>query len=144
MMKNTSKLTFQNSAEKELSAELLLRRVIREHISDALNEDPKTESPGVEDPKTESPGVQELDPKAKEMLQTLADLKPSSLKAFSDALIKLASVLKNHDIDAKAAQINTSELKNRWHELMAIVAGLLSDQKASSTEVASVSTRVGP
>jgi len=133
MMKNTSKLTFQNSAEKELSAERLLRRVIREHISDALNENPKTESPG----------VKELDPKAKEMLQTLAEFEPSSLTAFSGGLIKLASVLKNHDIDAKAAQINTSELKNRWHELMAIIAGLLSDQKASSTEVTSVSTRVG-
>ena len=132
-MKNTSKLTFQNSAEKELSAERLLRRVIREHISDALTE---------EDSQKESPGVKELDPKAKEKLQMLADIHPSTLKAFSDDLIKLASVLKNPDIDAKAAQINTSELKNRWHELMAIVAGLLSDQKASSAEAASVSKKV--
>ena len=98
MMKNTSKLTFQNSAEKELSAERLLRRVIREHISDALTE---------EDSQKESPGVKELDPKAKEKLQMLADIHPSTLKAFSDDLIKLASVLKNPDIDAKAAQIKT-------------------------------------
>ena len=89
-MKNTSKLTFQNSAEKELSAERLLRRVIREHISDALNE---------EDSQKESPGVKELDPKAKEKLQMLADIHPSTLKAFSDDKITATSVEKSGQVE---------------------------------------------
>lgn len=113
--------------------EHLLRHVIREHVFEVLAE---------VDDKTNSSGTRDLDPKAQEKLQALADIQPSTLKAFSDDLIKLASVLKNPDIDAKAAQINTSELKNRWHELMAVVAGLLSDQKASSAEAASVSKKV--
>lgn len=131
-MKIINKLATHRST-KNLSVERLLRCVIREHISETLTE---------EDQQKESPGTAELDQKAKEKLQMLADIQPSTLKAFSDDLIKLASVLKNPDIDAKAAQINTSELKNRWHELMAIVAGLLSDQKASSAEAASVSKKV--
>jgi hypothetical protein len=113
--------------------EHLLRRVIREHISEVLAENDDT---------TNSSGTRDLDPKAQEKLQALAGTQPSTLKAFADDLNKLTSVLKNPDIDAKAAQIDTSELKNRWHELMAIVAGLLSDQKSSSAEAASVSKKV--
>lgn len=109
-----------------------LRQIISEELSAILE---AGEEPAV------GAGGSKLSDQQKNQLNALASAAPSSLSGFSKNLKVLAGIIDK--IDPKAANLNTSQLAQYWTQTMAVVKGMMSDEKTSSSETSKVTKALG-
>lgn len=102
--------------------EAQLRKIIREEISSAE-------------------GTSKLTDQQKKQLNDLSKSAPSNLAGYSKNLKMLAAII--DDIDPKAANIDTTQLKQYWSQVMAVIANMTSEEKTSASDTAKVTKALG-
>ena len=108
-----------------------LRKIIREELEGQVVEAEK-------DSKATSSkeSLSGLTDQQKKQLNDLSKSPPTSLAGFSKNLKVLAGIIDN--IDAKAANINSSQLGQYWPQIMSIVSSMMSEEKTSSSETGKI------
>jgi hypothetical protein len=107
-----------------------LRKIIREELEGQVAEAEKDSTASSEE------SASNLTDQQKKQLNDLSKSPPTSLAGFSKNLKLLAGII--DDIDAKAANINSSQLGQYWPQVMSVISKMMSEEKTSSTETGKV------
>ena len=107
----------------------ILRNLIQEQIA-LINEDGSDNLAG-------SSGLTD---QQKKKLQYFSSAPPSSLSSFSSSMKTLGSIL--GEIDEKAANINSGQIKLYFMQIMKIVESMMSEDKTSSAETSKITKAI--
>lgn len=111
-----------------------LRKIILEEVNNLFEADEVGKA-------STAQSASKLSEQQKKQLNDLTKSAPTSLQGFSKNLKVLASII--DDIDAKFANISSSQLGQYWPQIMAVVANMVSEEKTSSSETAKVAKTLG-
>lgn len=114
--------------------ETRLRRIIRDEMR-RLQEDATSDTGG------SAGSASKLTDQQKKKLQAFADQPPSSLSSFSASLKTLGAIL--GEIDEKAANLNSAQIKMYFTQIMQVVDAMMSEKKTSSSETSKVGKALG-